>query len=76
MRLPFRAMSRDESIYAEPQNFNPERFLTENGELIGDDVEFPFGFGRRQAITHTSGGRSADGGHKIYQDLSRKTFCA
>ncbi|EIW84351.1 cytochrome P450 [Coniophora puteana RWD-64-598 SS2] len=41
------SMSRDSRRYPEPEAFRPERFLTEDGELNGDDVRFTFGWGRR-----------------------------
>ncbi|KJA23111.1 hypothetical protein HYPSUDRAFT_602568 [Hypholoma sublateritium FD-334 SS-4] len=41
------AMSRDPIKYKDPEVFNPDRFLTEAGELNGDEVSFAFGFGRR-----------------------------
>jgi len=42
-----RAMSRDESIYPNPEEFKPERFLDAKGALIDDDGSFIFGHGRR-----------------------------
>ncbi|KAF7374565.1 O-methylsterigmatocystin oxidoreductase [Mycena sanguinolenta] len=42
-----RAMTRDESIYAEPERFNPDRFFTADGKLNGEDTVLAFGFGRR-----------------------------
>ncbi|KAJ7259513.1 cytochrome P450 [Mycena haematopus] len=41
------AMTRDESIYPEPERFNPDRFFTADGRLNDDDAVFTFGFGRR-----------------------------
>ncbi|KAF9265964.1 cytochrome P450 [Marasmius fiardii PR-910] len=41
------AMTRDESIYPDPELFVPERFLTDAGTLNGDKMLLPFGFGRR-----------------------------
>jgi len=41
------SMSRDPRRYPEPEAFRPERFLTKDGELNGDDVRFTFGWGRR-----------------------------
>ncbi|KAF7374544.1 O-methylsterigmatocystin oxidoreductase [Mycena sanguinolenta] len=44
------AMTRDESIYPEPEQFNPDRFFTANGKLNDDDIVFTFGFGRRICV--------------------------
>lgn len=38
-----RAISRDDSVYSEPELFMPERFLTANGQLTDDDITFNFG---------------------------------
>ncbi|KAJ7044191.1 cytochrome P450 [Mycena alexandri] len=40
------AMTRDESVYTDPERFNPDRFITE-GKLNNDDIGIAFGFGRR-----------------------------
>jgi len=46
--LFYRAMSRDETRYPNPEVFMPERFLDSEGMLNGDDpAHFAFGFGRR-----------------------------
>jgi len=42
-----RAMTHDESVYPEPFDFKPERFLDENGELTVNDRMLAYGFGRR-----------------------------
>ncbi|KAJ7259499.1 cytochrome P450 [Mycena haematopus] len=41
------AMTRDESIYPEPERFNPDRFFTVDGKLNDDNTVLTFGFGRR-----------------------------
>ena len=43
----YRAMSRDPAKYKDADTFNPDRFLTETGELNDDEVTYAFGFGRR-----------------------------
>ncbi|KAF7324281.1 O-methylsterigmatocystin oxidoreductase [Mycena sanguinolenta] len=44
------AMTRDKSIYHEPDRFNPDRFFTEDGKLNDDDTILAFGCG---LIPHT-----------------------
>ncbi|KAJ7688801.1 cytochrome P450 [Mycena olivaceomarginata] len=44
------AMTRDESIYSEPDRFNPDRFFTADGKLNSDDTVLSFGFGRRICV--------------------------
>uniref|UniRef100_A0A0W0FEP3 Cytochrome P450 n=1 Tax=Moniliophthora roreri TaxID=221103 RepID=A0A0W0FEP3_MONRR len=41
------AMTRDESVYSDPESFVPERYLTEDGTCNDDEMTFIFGFGRR-----------------------------
>jgi len=49
------AMTRDESIYPEPERFNPDRFFTVDGKLNDDDIVLAFGFGRRICVgRHTA----------------------
>ena len=46
----YRAILHDEEIYPEPFKFNPDRFLTQDGQLdpaIQDPFIAVFGFGRR-----------------------------
>ncbi|KAG7086369.1 hypothetical protein E1B28_002329 [Marasmius oreades] len=40
-------MTRDETVYPEPESFIPDRFLTEDGTCNEDEMMLPFGFGRR-----------------------------
>ncbi|KAF7357560.1 O-methylsterigmatocystin oxidoreductase [Mycena sanguinolenta] len=42
------AMTRDESIFHEPDRFNPDRFFTADGQLDEGDTILAFGFGRRK----------------------------
>ncbi|KAF7365160.1 O-methylsterigmatocystin oxidoreductase [Mycena venus] len=44
------AMTRDESIYPDPERFNPDRFFTADGKLNKDDTVLAFGFGRRICV--------------------------
>ncbi|EIW83716.1 cytochrome P450 [Coniophora puteana RWD-64-598 SS2] len=41
------AMSKDASVYPDPETFKPERFLTPSGALSPDFADIAFGFGRR-----------------------------
>ncbi|KAK7049443.1 hypothetical protein VNI00_006049 [Paramarasmius palmivorus] len=41
------AMTRDTTVYPDPENFDPKRFLTEDGSCNNDNMFFTFGFGRR-----------------------------
>ncbi|KAF7362823.1 O-methylsterigmatocystin oxidoreductase [Mycena venus] len=49
------AMTRDESIYSEPNRFNPDRFFTAGGKLNDDDNVLAFGFGRRICVGRHTG---------------------
>ncbi|KDQ25838.1 hypothetical protein PLEOSDRAFT_1113596 [Pleurotus ostreatus PC15] len=52
------AISRDPAVYPEPETFNPQRWLTEDGKLRTDMRTFSWGSGRRvcpgQYIAHSS----------------------
>ncbi|KAK2460241.1 hypothetical protein APHAL10511_007630 [Amanita phalloides] len=41
------AVSRDESTYANPEAFDPNRFFNPDGTLNDDKIEYAFGYGRR-----------------------------
>ncbi|KAF8630988.1 hypothetical protein AX15_002696 [Amanita polypyramis BW_CC] len=41
------ALTRDESVYPDPESFKPERFFNPDGTLNNDTIEYAFGFGRR-----------------------------
>ena len=48
--MPGRGISRDKHIYPDPETFNPERFLTEDGKIdpsVKDPELMVFGSGRR-----------------------------
>ena len=49
-----RAILHDPEVYADPDAFNPDRYL-KDGQLDRDveDPDCAFGFGRRWAIIHT-----------------------
>ncbi len=57
-----RAISNDPKIYADPEIFKPEHFLTEHGHLPRSDVRDPatisFGYGRRYVYTMNRPGRA------------------
>ncbi len=42
-----RAVSQDETIYSNPDTFNPDRFFNPDGTLNDDKIEYAFGYGRR-----------------------------
>ena len=43
-----RAMARDESVIVNPEEFDPEHFLTPDGKVTNDELnKAAFGFGRR-----------------------------
>lgn len=39
------AMNHDPDLWGDPENFRPERFLTDDGRL-NKDISFPFGIGK------------------------------
>ena len=45
-----RSMTRDPIKYKDPEEFKPERFLNEAGELNEDEVSYAFGVGRRSVL--------------------------
>ncbi|EFN65051.1 Probable cytochrome P450 304a1 [Camponotus floridanus] len=46
------AMNNDPDMWGDPENFRPERFLKEDGQL-SKDLTLPFGFGRRLCAGET-----------------------
>jgi cytochrome P450 len=42
-----RAIGRDPEYFPDPEQFNPQRWLTEDGKIKEELKSFPFGFGRR-----------------------------
>lgn len=45
-----RAILHDEEVYPEPEEFKPERFMTEDGKVKDDPLlTYAFGYGRRYA---------------------------
>ncbi|KAI3759239.1 hypothetical protein L6452_06905 [Arctium lappa] len=50
------AITHDERIWAHPERFNPDRFLTEDVAIMGSDLRLaPFGAGRRVCPGKTMG---------------------
>ena len=47
-------MTRDESMYPDPERFFPERHLNDNGEITSLEDHILFGFGRRCVDTISS----------------------
>jgi len=45
--LPHRAITRNEELYPEPEQFMPERFLGKMDSEAARQVDAVFGFGRR-----------------------------
>jgi methyl farnesoate epoxidase / farnesoate epoxidase len=44
------SLHMDAEHWGDPQNFRPERFLTEKGTFSPDEMTFPFGIGRRRCL--------------------------
>lgn len=51
------SLTRDERYWEEPEKFNPQRFLTESGEVREDllDKYYPFGLGKRRCLAEHLG---------------------
>ncbi|XP_043266373.1 probable cytochrome P450 304a1 [Venturia canescens] len=46
-------MHNDPEFWGDPENFRPERFLTEDGKALAKDYTFAFGLGRRVCAGET-----------------------
>jgi cytochrome P450 len=44
------AVHMNPDVWSDPESFRPERFLDENGKVIGKDRVIPFGLGRRSCL--------------------------
>ena len=40
----------DEDHWGDPEVFRPERFLTDHGDFRSDEMNLPFGIGRRKCL--------------------------
>lgn len=40
------AMHHDPDLWGDPENFRPDRFLTDDGKKLTKDYSLPFGFGK------------------------------
>ncbi|XP_049770644.1 probable cytochrome P450 304a1 [Schistocerca cancellata] len=47
------SMHMDKDVWGDPENFRPERFLDENGQLSRKDFSLPFGAGKRLCAGET-----------------------
>ncbi|KAM6489427.1 Cytochrome P450, partial [Amanita muscaria] len=47
LTMTTRAVTQNEAVYSDPEEFKPERFIKDNGMLTDDNVSYMFGFGRR-----------------------------
>ena len=43
-------MMRDPDYWSDPDTFNPERFLGENGKIVKEERFVPYGIGKRVCI--------------------------
>ena len=48
--FPARAIGRDPAYFPDPEQFNPQRWLTEEGKIKEELKSYPFGFGRRYLV--------------------------
>ena len=42
-----RSVGRDPAYFPDPEQFNPQRWLTKEGKIKEEMKSYPFGFGRR-----------------------------
>ena len=47
-----RSIGRDPVVFPDPETFDPQRWLDQNGQMRSDMNCYTFGFGRRYVCSH------------------------